>query len=511
MSDPQPSGDSPYNELQRHLRETATLSSAAAVLGWDQETYMPEKAAALRGEQMAALSALVHERRTSARVGELIAACQEDAALVADEEAAANLRALRHDFDRATRLPTPLVRSFAQTTSRAMHEWRAAREAGDFGHFAPWLQEVIDLNRERAEALGVPAGGEAYDALLEDYEPGMTAAEIRRTFDALRAGLTPLIRDVAASGRKPEDAWQRTPIPVERQVAFNRTVIERLGFDLEAGRIDVSTHPFCEGIGPGDVRITTRYNEAGWADALSSTMHETGHAIYEQNLPKAERFGQPLAEAASMGIHESQSRMWENLVGRSRPFWEWALPRLKEAFGEPALQPLDVDTVYRGMNIVQPSLIRVESDETTYNLHIMLRFDLERALLTGDLAVADLPAAWNDRVRDDLGLTVPNDTKGVLQDIHWSMGAIGYFPTYTLGNLYAAQFWTAIRDALPDLDDQLRRGDFAPLTAWLRDNIHAHGRRYTAPELCQRITGRPLSHEPLLAYLEGKIRPVYGI
>ena len=510
MSDTQPTDTSPYTELQRHLRETATIASSAAVLGWDHETYMPPKAAALRGEQMAALSAIVHERRTAARVGELLAACEQDPSLRADEEAAANLRALRRDFDRATRLPTSLVRSFAQTTSRAMHEWRKAREASDFGAFAPWLQEVVDLNRERAAAYGIPAGGEAYDALLEDYEPGMTTAEIRRTFDALRAGLAPLIREVAAAAR-PDDAWQRTPVPVERQVAFNRAVAEQMGFDLEAGRIDVSTHPFCEGIGPGDVRITTRYNETGWADALSSTMHEAGHALYEQNLPRAERFGQPLAEAASMGIHESQSRMWENLVGRSLPFWEWALPRMQESFGEPALRALDAETVYRGMNVVQPGLIRVESDEATYNLHIMLRFDLERALLAGDLAVNDLPAAWNDRMRDDLGLEVPGVAQGALQDIHWSMGAIGYFPTYTLGNLYAAQFWTTIRDQLPELDDQLRRGEFAPLTAWLRENIHAHGRRYTAPELCERITGRPLSHEPLLGYLEGKLRAIYGI
>ncbi|HEX8213576.1 MAG TPA: carboxypeptidase M32 [Longimicrobium sp.] len=505
------SADAPYAELQRHLRESAMLASAAAVLGWDQETYMPVKAAALRGEQMAALSAIVHERRTAARVGELIAQCEEDPSLRGDKEAQANLRALRREYDRATRIPTSLVRSFAQTTSRAMHEWRGAREAGNFGAFAPWLQEVVNLNRERADALGVPPGGEVYDALLEDFEPGMTAAEIRSTFDALRAGLAPLIREVASSGRRPDDSWQRTAVPIERQVAFNRGVMEGMGFDFEAGRLDVSTHPFCEGIGPHDVRITTRYREDAWADALSATMHETGHALYEQNLPKAERFGQPLAEAASMGIHESQSRMWENLVGRSRPFWEWALPRMQAALGEPALHALDVDTVYRGMNVVQPHLIRIESDEATYNLHIMMRFDLELALLTGDLAVKDLPAAWNDRMRDDLGLTVPGDAQGALQDIHWSMGAIGYFPTYTLGNLYAAQFWTTIRDALPDLDDQLRRGEFAPLTAWLRENIHAHGRRYTAPELCQRITGRPLSHAPLLGYLEGKLRPIYGI
>jgi carboxypeptidase Taq len=510
MSAPQPTENSPYAELQRHFRESATLTSAASLLSWDQETYMPSGAASLRGEQLAAISAIVHERRTSTRVGDWIAECEADAELMADGEAAANLRALRADYDRATRVPTDLVRAFAETTSRSMHAWREARERSDFGAFAPWLQEVVDLNRERAEALGVPAGGERYDALLEDYEPGMTAAEIRRTFDALRAGLAPLIREVAAAPR-PDDAWQRAPVPIERQVEFNRGMMAAMGFDFDAGRFDVSTHPFCEGIGPGDVRITTRYRDDGWADALSGTLHETGHALYEQNLPKAERFGQPLAEAASMGIHESQSRMWENLVGRSRPFWEWALPRMQSALGVPELAALDVETVYRGMNVVEPHLIRIESDEATYNLHIMLRFDLERAMLAGNLAVTDLPGAWNDRIRDDLGLEVPDDRRGCLQDIHWSMGAIGYFPTYTLGNLYAAQFWITIREAIPGLDDDVRRGEFAPLGAWLRENVHAHGRRFTAPELCQRITGRPLSHEPLMDYLHAKLRPIYGI
>jgi carboxypeptidase Taq len=286
--------------------------------------------------------------------------------------------------------------------------------------------------------------------------------------------------------------------------------MERMGFDFEAGRVDVSTHPFCEGMGPGDVRITTRYREDAWADALSATMHETGHALYEQKLPKAERFGEPLGEAASMGVHESQSRMWENLVGRSREFWEWLVPVARETFEAPGLDSLDAETAFRGVNRVEPKLIRIESDEATYNLHIMLRFDLERAMLRGDLAVADLPGAWNERIRADLGLEVPDDRRGCMQDIHWSMGAIGYFPTYTLGNLYAAQYWEAIRREMPDLDQQIRSGDFAPLTAWLKENVHAHGRRFTPPTLCERISGRPPEHAPLLTYLRGKYETIYG-
>ncbi|WP_420126184.1 carboxypeptidase M32 [Longimicrobium sp.] len=503
--------DSPYAQLLAELRELAVLNSINSTLGWDQEVVMPPAAAALRGEQAAVLSTLIHDRRTSTRMGDLIAACKADAELKADPETDANLRRLRRDYDRAVRQPTELVREIAEVSTLAMHHWKDAREAGDFGAFAPWLEQLVKLNRDTADALGVPEGGEVYDALLENFEPGMRAAELDRVFGELRGGLVPLIRELRENGSRPDTEWMRIPLATEVQVAFNRSVVERMGFDFGAGRLDVSTHPFCEGAGPGDTRLTTRYEETELLSALHSTMHETGHGLYEQGLPKDRRFGQPLAEAASMGIHESQSRMWENFVGRSRPFWEWALPELKRHVGDGAVSGLDVDTVFRGLNVVEPDLIRIESDEATYNLHIMLRFDLERAMLRGDLSVADLPGVWNERMKSDLGLDVPSAREGVLQDIHWSMGAIGYFPTYTLGNLYAAQLWDALRVDLPDLDDQLRRGEFGGLLGWLRSHVHVHGRRYTAPELCERATGRPLSHEPLLRYLEGKLRPVYGL
>jgi carboxypeptidase Taq len=511
MPDPSTETNTPYARLLAELRELAVLGSINATLGWDQEVMMPPAAAELRGEQAALLSTLMHERRTSSALGDLIARCEGDAETMADPDAAANLRNLRHDYDRVTKLPTELVREMAEVSTLSMSRWREARENGDFAAFAPWLERLVRLNRQTAEALGVPDGGELYDALLENYEPGMRARELDRVFGELRTGLVPLIRELREEGTRPDTAWMDIPLAVDAQVAFNRGVVERMGFDFRGGRLDVSTHPFCESPGPGDTRLTTRYDEKQLLSALHGTMHETGHGLYEQGLPKAERFGQPLAEAASMGIHESQSRMWENLVGRSRPFWEWALPELQRQVGDPAVAALDVDTVYRGLNVVEPDLIRIESDEATYNLHIMLRFDLERALLRDDLAVADLPGAWNERVRADLGLEVPSDKEGVLQDIHWSMGAIGYFPTYTLGNLYSAQLWDALSRELPDLDDQLRRGEFGGLLGWLRTHVHDHGRRYTAPELCQRATGRPLGHEPLLRYLEGKLRPVYGL
>ena len=511
MTDQLPASPSAaYTELLRLLREISTINSVTAQLSWDQETLMPPKGSQLRADQLASLSAIVHERATSPRFGELLTQSEADSALAGDDEAQANLREIRRDYDRAVKLPPDLVREVAETSSLAMHAWREAREKSDFGKFAPWLEKTVSLNRRTAQALGWPEGGEMYDALLDGFEPGMTAAAVSRTFDALRAGLSPLIRAVAESGVRVDTSWQRTRVPIPRQVELNRAIIQRMDFDLDAGRLDESTHPFCEGNGPGDTRMTTRYAEDQLVMTVSSTMHETGHGIYEQNLPKAERFGQPLAQAASFGIHESQSRMWENMVGRSRPFWEWVLPELRQAAGG-AFDGVDVETAYRSMNTVSPGLIRVDADEATYNLHIMLRFDLERAMLSGDLAVADVPAAWNERMRADVGVEVPDDARGCLQDIHWSMGALGYFPTYTLGNLYAAQFWSTLREALPGLDDDLRRGEFGGIRGWLTENVHRHGRRFTPPELCERITGRPLSHQPLLDYLAAKIRPIYGI
>jgi carboxypeptidase Taq len=509
MSDATGPAAAAYRRLREELRAAELLASAAGVLSWDQETMMPPAGTALRAEQLAALSSLVHERRTQPRIGEWIAECEADPALASDPEAGANLREIRRDYQRAALLPGALVHEIAQTTALAQQAWKEARERDDFAAFAPWLDKVIGLSRAKAECWSdTPAG--QYDALLGEYEPGAREAELEVVFADLRARLAPLAAAIAERGTPPGGAVQRGGIPTERQARFNARVLERIGFDLRAGRLDISTHPFCQGVGPGDTRLTTRYREDHFADALSSSLHEGGHGLYEQGLPKAEHLGQPLAEAASLGIHESQSRLWENQVGRSRAFWEWALPLAREAFG-PELGDVTVDEVYAAVNRVEPNLIRVDSDEATYNLHIMLRFDLERALLRGDLPVRDLPEAWNARIRADLGLTVPDDRRGCLQDIHWSMGAIGYFPTYTLGNLYAAQFWDAAERELGDLRPRVRRGEFEPLRHWLRRNIHVHGRRYTAAELCERVTGAPLSAEHFLGYLDAKLRPLYGL
>lgn len=499
----------PYDDLKTRLREAATLGSTAALLGWDQETMMPPKGAAFRAEELALLAGLAHSRFTDPAVGELLASCEADRELQSDAARASDLREIRRDYDRATRLPSALVSEIAETGSRAMEVWKRARRESDFGAFRPWLEKLLRLNLRKAECYGVPEDGETYDALMEDYEPGMRAATLEKLFAPLREGLKRLIARLVSVPHPPDPSPCRVRVPIPAQQELNRRVAESVGYDFDAGRLDVSTHPFTEGLGPGDTRITTRYAEDQFVDALYSTLHEAGHGMYEQGLPKGELHGQPLAQAVSLGIHESQSRMWENQVGRGRAFWTWAWPVVKEAFGA-ALGSYDVEDYYRAVNTVHPHLIRVESDEATYNLHVMLRFDLERAMVRGDLAPADLPGAWNERMKRDLGLDVPDDRRGCLQDVHWSMGSIGYFPTYTLGNLYAGQFWEAARAQRPDLEDRIAHGDFAELLGWLRDNIHRYGRRYRAAELCERITGEPLGHEPWLRYLEAKLESVYG-
>jgi carboxypeptidase Taq len=498
-----------YAELLGAWRDAEVLHSASSVLMWDMETMLPEKGTEARSEQMRMLAGLVHERRTTERMGELLAAAEGEASASGDTTAQANIRELRRDYDQLTKLPQSLVEEMTKTRSLAQHAWSKARDANDFAAFLPWLEKQVELNRRKAECLGAPAGGELYDALLDQYEPEMTAARTEEIFTPLRAFTVDLLERVRTSGADVDDTLATTPLPVEQQKRFVRRVVEAIGFDFEAGRMDDSTHPFCEGAAPGDTRLTNRYREDAWCDALSSGMHEAGHGMYEQGLP-AERWGSPAGEAISLGIHESQSRMWENQIGRSLPFWEWALPIAQDIFGS-ALDGATPETMHASANTVQPSFIRVEADEVTYNLHIMLRFAMERAMLAGELKPKDLPGAWNERFKADFGLDVPDDRRGCLQDIHWSMGAIGYFPTYTFGNLYAAQLWDAMGETITNRDELVRRGEFAPILDWLRTNVHAHGRTYKAEDLCERITGKPLQADPLRAYLGGKVKAVYGV
>jgi len=501
-----------YTELCAHRRELATLGSVGALVAWDQETCMPPGGADARAEQAALMARLAHERATDPALGDLIGVCEGDPGLSdpSSPEGAA-LAQMRRDYDKATRLDAGLVSELALAQSRAQNAWKAARAASDFASFVPDLTRVMDLTRRKGEALMDDAHGEVYDALLDEYEPGALSASIESVFGPLMERLSGFIAELSERGTAPQTDFCFRAIPVERQAAFGRRVIGAFGFDVSRGRLDTTTHPFCEGVGPGDTRLTTRYSETNFPDAIGSTMHECGHGLYEQGLPKeGPLFGTPLAESVSLGIHESQSRLWENMVGRGAAFWEWALPIAKSEF-TPVLDDVDHAMMVRAMNTAAPGFIRVESDEATYNLHVMLRFELERALIRGDLAIADLPGAWNARFTELLGLTVPDDARGCLQDVHWSFGLVGYFPTYTLGNLYAAQMWETINNAIPDLDRQMARGEFGALLAWLRTNIHEHGRRYTAGELIERISGRPLGPEPLMRHLESRIRPAYGL
>lgn len=496
-----------YEQLVAWSKETSLLGSVMGVLGWDQRVTMPPKATPYRAEQFALLSRLIHERTTDPRVGEWLQIV-EQSDLVADPESdsAVNIRQWRRRYDRMTKLPTELVAEFTRVTAIAEKAWEQAREKSDFAHFKPHLEKIVALVREIAERLGYEK--EPYDALLDEYEQGMTAEEVEALFAPLRERTPQLVERIRNAPRQPDTSILHRHYPRDAQEKFCRLVAERMGFDWEAGRLDPTVHPFATRITPGDVRITTRYYEDFLSPSLFGTIHELGHALYEMGLP-AEHFGTPLGGAASLGVHESQSRMWENFVGRSHAFWEHFYPIAQQHFG--ALSDVPLDAFVFAINAVQPSTIRVEADEVTYNLHILLRFELELALLRGELEAVDLPDAWNERFRAYMGFTPPNDAEGVLQDVHWSGGMIGYFPTYTLGNLYAAMFFEAAERDLGDLHAMFRKGEFTPLLEWLRENIHQHGKRYTAKQLVERVTGKAPSAEPLLNYFERKFGALYGI
>lgn len=500
-----------YAELLRFQTDTSLLTTTAALLGWDQETMMPPGGAEYRSRQQALLARLGHERTVAPRVAELLAECEADANLTSDplSPSAVNLREWRRAYDRATKLPSDLVEEFARTASRAKMVWKQARRDDDFAAFAPSLEKLIKLNRRRAECWGWADDGEPWDALADGYEPDMTAAWVSSVFKPLRERLVAFLGELAGSSRRPDERLVNLKLPVAAQKKFVQFVSAAIGFDYERGRLDESAHPFCGGTHYGDVRMTTRFHEHNVIDALGSTMHEAGHGIYNQGLPP-EHVGTPMGRSVSLSIHESQSRMWENQVGRSRAFWQWCAPKLADFFGN-AVAGINAADAFAAANRVQPSLIRVESDEATYNMHIMIRFELERVLINGDLAAGDLPEAWQQKYRDYLGVEVPNDADGCLQDIHWSMGSMGYFPTYTLGNLFASQFFETAAGELGDPAAAFAAGEFEPLKAWLNAKIHAHGMRYRSAELCQVVTGKPLSADPLMRHLEGKLRPLYGL
>jgi carboxypeptidase Taq len=500
--------------LIEKLRDIYHLNSAASLLSWDQETYMPPGGGVARAEHLATLQRLAHDRLVSPDIESLLGRWLDPATGrplepeegAWSEPARALLREVWRDFNRAKRLPSAFVERLGRECSLAQQVWTEARKKSDFALFLPNLRTVVALKREEAEHLGYQDS--PYDALLDTYEPGTTAATLRSLFESLRARLVPLLRRVTAAPAPDDTFLYRTYDPA-RQVEFGKLVLTAMGYDFDRGRLDLSAHPFTTSFHPTDVRITTRVYEKELPACLFGCLHEGGHGLYDQGLDPA-RYGTPLGDALSLGIHESQSRLWENCVGRSRPFWRAFYPMLRQTFPEP-LADVDLERFYAAINRVKPSLIRVEADELTYNLHIMLRFEIERDLIEGRLAVEDLPAAWNEAVREYLGLTPDRDSEGVLQDVHWSLGAIGYFPTYTLGNLYAVQFYEQATRDIPDLEGEIAAGRLTALKTWLNQKIHRWGRTFTADQLARRVTGRALSPEPFLSYLENKYGELYGV
>jgi carboxypeptidase Taq len=485
-------------ELIPRIKQIHHLGTVGDLLGWDEQVNLPSGAAEQRAQQHAALASAHHAAASDAKIGELLAALESSVRELTDDERAIVVHA-RRDFDRATKLPADFVREKAAQGSRGYHAWARARAANDFASYAPVLATNLEFARREAAYLG--RGDAPYDYMLDKHDPGLTAAAVDRLFTELKRELVPLVREIMRSPRTAEArdvASRLRGFPVDGQRVFLREVTEKLGFDYGRGRIDVSLHPFCSGTG-SDVRMTTRYNEQQPLDALFSSIHETGHGLYEQGLP-VEHLGTALGIHAGMAVHESQSRLWENQVARSSSFWRRFEPRWREVFSQP-MQGISSEELYLAINAVEPTLIRVDADEVTYNLHIILRFELEKKLFAGELAVADLPAAWRTASRELIDLEPANDREGVLQDIHWSDGAFGYFPSYCLGNMIAAQLWARVRTLRPTVEEDFARGDFSWLLSWLRENVHSQGRRYSALELVRRITGEELSPKHLIHYL----------
>ncbi len=494
-------------ELKSRLAEIFDLRMTTSLLSWDQTTYMPPGGAEARGRQMGLLSRLAHERLTDPAIGRLLDRLEpETAKLPHDSDEASLVRVTRREFDQATRIPAALVSETSLHAAHSYQAWTTARPANDFARMRPILEKTLDLSRRTAECF--PGSEHIADPLIDFSDYGMKASTVKAVFGELRARLVPIVRAITAQP-KPDDSCLGRKVPLDRQLDFGIEVIRAFGYDFERGRQDLTHHPFMTKFSLGDVRITTRGREDDLSDALFSTLHESGHAMYEQGIDRSYE-GTPLANGASSGVHESQSRLWENLVGRSRPFWNHFYPKLQKTFG--GLDGVPVDAFYRAINKVERSLIRVDADEVTYNLHVMIRFDLELEMLEGRLAVKDLPEAWRARYESDLGVASPDDRNGVLQDVHWFAGMVGgQFQGYTLGNILSAQFYeTAVR-ARPSIPDEVGRGEFAGLHAWLRENVYRPGAKFTADELVTRTTGSPMSVEPYIRYLTTKYQTLYDL
>lgn len=496
-----------YRWLEQHSKETAQLGAFSALANWDQATYTPRKGYPHRANMQAAIAKLLHARSTDPRIGEMLGYL-EGSALVQDPTSpeAVNVREWRRAYDLQTKIPERLAVELAQATSEGQAVWEEARPKNDWEGFKPVLKRIFALTCEAAEAIGYAE--ERYDALLDQYEPGATTRQVKAVFEEVRQATVELLGRLEASPKQPDASILHRQFPRAAQEAFSKEVIAKLGFDLEAGRLDAVAHPFMQGIGPGDVRLTTRYDEEFFSPAFFGTIHEMGHGVYYQGLP-AEHYGTPLGAEISLGVHESQSRTWENLVGRSLGFWRYFWSQAQKHFE--AFRGMGLEAFYAAINEVRPSLIRVEADEVTYNLHIMIRFEVELALLRGELEVDDAPEAWDAKYQEYLGLRSPNLADGVMQDVHWSAGLIGYFSTYALGNLYGAQFFAQAERELGNLQEQFARGEFTPLLEWQREKIHRQGSRYWPRELLRRVTSEDLNPRYLIDYLNRKFGVLYGV
>ena len=496
-----------YEELRSRLAEVHDLGVIAMLLAWDQRTMMPRGGAPARADQLATITRLAHERFVSEEIGRRLDEVTPWAeSLDYDSVEASLVRVVRRDYEKAVRVPPDLRAEMSRASALAQPEWEQARATSDFARFLPHLERGLELEREYVACFD-PAD-EEYDILLDDYEPGMKTAEVRAVFNELKAGLVPLIEEIGERGDVVDASCLRGAFPVEAQQEIERAILGAFGFTPDEWRLDETVHPFAAGGGPRDIRLTTRHHGDSLT-ALFASMHEFGHGAYEHGVD-LNLYRTPLGRGASLGIHESQSRMWENLVGRSRPFWQRFFPYVRDAFPE-QMSAVDAEGFYRAVSKVEPSLIRIEADEVTYNLHIVVRFELEQELLTGRLAPADLPEAWDAKMLDYLGIEVPDIADGCLQDTHWAMGAFGYFPTYALGNVVSAQLWDRLRSDLTALDEQIERGEFDALRDWLREHVHQHGRKYMPRELLERVVGASLDPQPLLGYLQSKFGEIYGL
>lgn len=497
-----------YQELCQHARETGYLQSTSALLDWDQHTKLPAKANDYRSEQQTYLAGLIHQRKTDPRLGELLESlAQSELVTEPTSDAGATIRELKRDYEKRVKLPTSLVEELTRAASVGQNLWVEARKQNDFSLFAPHLKKIFELKKNQADALGYDDC--RYDALLDEFEPGGKTRAVADVLEALRAELVPLVAEIAASGMQPQTEILHRRFPIDAQKIFGKEASSRIGFDYDRGRLDITHHPFCTETGPNDCRITTRYDENFISPAFFGTLHEAGHGIYEQGL-RGEHYGLAPGKYCSLGIHESQSRLWENLVGRSLSFWQYFYPRAQELFPE-AIGNVPLNDFYQAVNNVTPSMIRVEADEATYNLHIIIRFQLEQAVINDELDSDDLPAAWNQKYEEYLGIRPADDAEGVLQDVHWSAGLVGYFSTYSLGNLYASQLFDQAEKELGELAPMFRDGEFLPLKNWLNEKVHSQGQCRSGPDLAESITGEKISPTRLIRQLREKLSPIYGL